>query len=293
MTVTTTHQFGELQRQLTAADDRDAFIAENGDWLAREVEALLERTGGGSHRILSLDVFDTLLLRDDTSELTRFAEIGARMAREVAAEGKATPEADGLVARYLGTRASYRAGPRVNGCGEGALDEIHLVASRLLSGHDGYVDRFIDIEIEREAASVRVHPVLSAVLARHRERGGRVVLLSDMYMRASHIERLLATSGVARDAYDLLVSSADTKVSKASGLVFELVEREMEASPDDFLHVGDALRGDFQRAIARGWRAVHLPIPDKSIAARREDHFRTLESLRERHGIELGIAAPS
>ena len=31
--------------------------------------------------ILSLDVFDTLLLRDNYSELTRFIEIGERMAK--------------------------------------------------------------------------------------------------------------------------------------------------------------------------------------------------------------------
>jgi hypothetical protein len=44
---------------------------------------------------------------------------------------KRTPSTHSI-ARHLGTRASYRAGPRVDGCGEGSLREIHETAARIL-----------------------------------------------------------------------------------------------------------------------------------------------------------------
>jgi hypothetical protein len=64
-----------------------------------------------------------------------------------------------------------------------------------------------------------------------------------MYMHADQIAELLARSGIRADLYDALYSSADTKVSKASGGIFDRIDEAAHAHR--VVHVGDSLRGDY------------------------------------------------
>jgi hypothetical protein len=134
--------------------------------LEARLDALMPENG-----ILSLDVFDKFLVRDNSSELTRFVEIGTRM---VAHAGGVAP-IDAFLARYLGTKASYRAGSRVNSCGEGSLTEIHRVASRLVGYEEGLAGAFVEIELDRETERLSVNAPLLGYIRRHRDRGGKVI----------------------------------------------------------------------------------------------------------------------
>lgn len=282
--------FGALETELTEAPDRAALFADP-QFQARLSARIADVARG--RPILSFDVFDTLLLRDRSSELTRFAEIGARMA-ELAAEATGRPisAADGLVARHLGTKATYRAAPTAQGCREGSLTELHRTASRLLVGDDRLADAFIDAELDYEAARLSPNLALLEELDRARAAGGCAILITDMYMHAHQVARLLERHGMPAERYDLLVSSADTRVSKASGKIFPLVEERMGAGPDAFCHLGDSRRGDFSQAIARGWAALHLPLAKADIDARRADHLATAAALAKGHGLHLDVALP-
>ncbi|HMN14236.1 MAG TPA: hypothetical protein PKD55_18120, partial [Bellilinea sp.] len=199
--------------------------------------------------ILSLDVFDTLLLRDNSSELTRFIEIGGRMAAHI---GGVAPM-DGFMARHLGTKATYRASKTVKGCREGSLTEIHRAASCLLTGNDRASSDFIEIELDYEAGRITPNSLLIDYIRRHCQRGGQAILVSDMYMHAEQIAELLEKVGVEGALFAKIFSSADSKVSKASGGIFAVIEEALSASSDTFVHVGDSLHGDFQRPLAHGW----------------------------------------
>ena len=298
--ITSVYRFDDIQGPLAAATSRRQLLT-NKDFsatLARKVESMLPEEGG----ILSLDIFDTLLTRDNSSEITRFVEIGARMADIVnAPAGKAgtanrvpptVSAIDAFLARYLGTKASYRASKPVKGCREGSLSEIHATASRLLTGDSRLSDAFIEAELAYEATRMKPSRPLIDIVKRHRKNKGRVVLLTDMYMHDLQVETLLRKLRVDRKLFDLIVSSADTKVSKASGGMFEIVEKALEAEPAQFVHVGDSLRGDFQRPMERGWQAIHLPIPEAEIVVRRKDHLKTASMLAKEHGISVDIAMP-
>ncbi len=288
--VTTVHRFDALEGGITEAGSWVGWLADDANRiaLAERLHALVSPSG-----ILSLDVFDTLVIRDDVSELSRFVEIGARMA-DIVRMHRPTHRLtalDAFVARDLGTKASYRASTPVDGVREGSLTEIHRTASRILTGSDVYADAFIDAELRYEAGRLSPNPFLLDYANQHRARGGRVLLLSDMYMHAEQIAALLHAVGVSDDRYDTLISSADTKLSKASGGVFAIAEERLGVGPGDICHVGDSLHGDFRQPKARGWRALHLPVPDSRIRARRADHIATLARLRE-HGLDSDIAVP-
>jgi FMN phosphatase YigB (HAD superfamily) len=276
-------RFDVIEAELTATKDRQALLGNRR--FRRMVFDSLDRMIGaedGKPGLLSLDVFDTLLLRDGSSEVRRFGEIGARMAQIA---GRGTQAIDALVARHLGTKASYRAGPRVDGCGEGSLREIHETAARILGLPATIAQAFIEAEIACEAGRVFPNTLLISYIRKHQARGGKTVLISDMYMHADQIAELLARAGVRPDLYDALYSSADTKVSKASGGIFGRVTEAADAS--HVLHVGDSLLGDYLKPREFGWRAMLMPVPATLLEERRRDHAACIAELWQKHRLNL------
>lgn len=296
MTVTAYHRFDTIEHKMTEASaGRHSLFA--SDSFPSELEECLDRLIYGesnSAKILSLDIFDTLLLRDNSSEITRFFEVGEAMAR-LATDylGAAVTQVDAFMARMLGTKATYRASPLVRGCREGSLTELHRTASSLLIGSGALLDPFVEAELLNEKKRLTLNPFLHTYINRHRDRGGRVILITDMYMHAEQVAELLGMLGVSRDSYDGLLSSADTKVSKSSGGIFEMAEQEMDAPGEQFVHLGDSFRGDVARPLGHGWQALHLPISAADTLERRKDHLTTAAMLKSEHSLELDIAMPN
>ena len=291
--VTRVYQFGALESRLRRCHDRNAMF-EDPEFAGDLAQRLDEMLGdAGTAPVLSLDVFDTLLLRDDSSELTRFFEIGKEMAAVASSRLSLTiTQQDAFLARHMGTKATYRCRDRIKGFGEGSLTEIHQTSSRILCGTSDLAEDFIAAELDYERQRTTANQALVVYMREMRSRGGRVALITDMYMHANHVESLLSAHGISPGSYDYLVSSADQIVSKASGKLFAVVEKALSAKPGEFVHVGDSLKGDMQRPLEQGWQALHLPISTGGVQRRRADHLQTASHLRESFGLNVDIAMP-
>ncbi len=127
------------------------------------------------------------MMPDNYSKLTRFIEIGERMAK---CAGTSNP-IDSFLACHLATKASYRAGKMINGCREGSLTEIHLTTSRLLGVGDEMAKTFVDVEIDYETERLSPNALLIDFVRMHCEKGGRAILVSDMYMTLIKSRNLL------------------------------------------------------------------------------------------------------
>jgi FMN phosphatase YigB (HAD superfamily) len=235
-------------------------------------DAVLARAEG--REVLSLDIFDTLLVRDAVPEAERFARISEAM-RAALPEGLRPADAqDILIPRVEAFRFTYRTRPRIEGCAEGSLDDmLAQIARAVAPGADDIaelVETLRRAEIATEAASLRPNLALIDAIDAFRAQGGRVVLVSDMYIGADDIAEIVeavAPGLMAKVAR--LWSSADVIVSKRSGKVFARIEADMGLMPRDFVHFGDSLPGDVLRPRARGWAAWHMPVPRRTIADRR------------------------
>ena len=292
MTVSAYYRFDEIEGQLAKAPTGRHQLFSNQEFQKQLGERLDALLAGG--KILSLDVFDTLVLRDNSSELTRFYEIGGRMAEIASAStGEEVSQLDAFVARHLGTKATYRASKRQQGCREGSLTELHRTASRILVGSDDLTNDFVSAELAYEAERIVPNPFLVPYITKYRDAGGKVALITDMYMHAEQVSSLLEALEIATDSHDFLISSADSKVSKASGGIFTLVEQEFDAQPEQFVHLGDSFRGDVAKPIGNGWTAMHLPVSEFDIVERRRDHLETQQMLSERHNLTIDVAMPS
>lgn len=283
-------QFGLLENRLYECDDRRAayedqnFVAPIRDVFDRELRD--EKT------VFSLDVFDTLLLRDNSSELERFFEFGGAMSALHARVSKRQGfnPIDGFLARHMGTKASYRASARVMGAREGSLNEIHLTASRLLGLDDDWAPRFVESEIACEAKRIAPNPFLMDYVREVKARGNPVILLSDMYFHADHIRSLLKALDVDDGLFDRIYSSGDEKISKASGLIFKKVAHHLKAN--SFFHIGDSFRSDFANPVRMGWSAMHLPLARSDIMRRRESHDRMTRIMKDKYFLTADVQRP-
>lgn len=246
-------RFGEIEMSFEQCGDRSLLLAAKSSVLIEKLWAAFVKSGA---TILSLDVFDTFLIRNWKPEARRWYEVS-----EQVAELASVTAWDAYVARNMATVSSYRTRKAVGGCREGHIDDILRMQIRMLNADRLTVERLKQIEIDYEIANLSPNPLLMELARRVQAQGGRVVLVTDMYLDAKSVWKIV--EGVCGDdaPVDDIVSSADTVVSKRSGLVFEHVEDVMSAAPDAFFHIGDSRIGDFVMPVRRGWSAIHLPIP--------------------------------
>ena len=98
-------------------------------------------------------------------------------------------------------------------------------------------------ERARELRDVSVVPEIAAFVRELRERGLRVLYVSDMYLDEELIREMLAARGLLLPGDGLYVSSAHG-VLKATGELFSLVLEREGLAPRELVHVGDNFESD-------------------------------------------------
>lgn len=227
--------------------------ANSGRGGLQEARHLLD---SGAVKVLSLDIFDTLLLREWTSELERFEGAAVFHHRRF----PRIPERELYEARALAHRMAYQSVAPVQGCREAAAERIFNIMARILELPADAVPILMEEELNYEAAHLRPNPIVLDLAKRARKCGIPVIAVSDMYWGgkalSSLLERLLPESGMIGNIY----SSSDFGVSKDSGNLFDHVLRETGCAPEALLHLGDDFQADFLSPFVRhGIRSVWLP----------------------------------
>lgn len=246
-------RFGEAERTFEECDNRPQLIANHAEEL---IQRLWDAYRASGATVLSLDVFDTFLIRNNKPEARRWYEVSAQVAELISAAPW-----DVYVARNLATVLSYRTRAAVEGCREGHIEDILKVQKRLISANQLTTEALKQIEINYEIQNLAPNHLFLDLCGLVQSVGGRVILISDMYLDAASISKIIRGVCGTKVPVDDIISSADTVISKRSGRVFEHIEAKMSAEPRDFFHIGDSRIGDFVMPTRRGWSAIHLPVP--------------------------------
>jgi FMN phosphatase YigB (HAD superfamily) len=231
------------------------------DWVDRGACRAFGRAAlDDATRVVSVDVFDTLLLRTGRPEAARYFEIGQRQLRALADHGYRTAlgAEDLMHLRLLAARAAYRNAPLVQGVRDAGYDDI----LRLLCAGMG-LPRTAEVplraaELEYEAGALRPNRALVDILERCHLAGKRLVCISDMYLPGRDIATLLRTH-VPHRPLEAVYSSADAGVTKSSRLLFGHVAAALGVQPAQMVHGGDSRRSDCEAACAAGVRGFYLP----------------------------------
>lgn len=138
-----------------------------------------------------------------------------------------------------------------------------------------YEDRLLDMvsgyELDMENSMLVPRKMLVDWLAELADSGKRIFIISDMYLPASYLKKLVSHGGFL-DLIEDVISSADTFLAKASGRAYSMVAEKYSLHPETWLHVGDNLHSDGMMAAEAGVDAliIHDPLEDqrKSIVKR-------------------------
>ncbi|MCK7578308.1 MAG: hypothetical protein MZV65_22910 [Chromatiales bacterium] len=229
--------------------------------------------------IHSFDIFDTLITRRVGTPRGVFVHLQRRLladpqglphelCRRFAHERVAAEYAARLEARERDPQAAHQVE-------EIDFADIHACLGRRHGLTQADIERLMELELAAEAEFLYGVPEMLARFRALAERGERVVLISDMYLRRSDLKRLLdGIDPFLLEAAPLYLSS-EIKLNKASGRLFEHVAEVEGVALAEIRHIGDNPISDISRPREKGCQvtlfdACHLT-PDEAFGANEDD----------------------
>lgn len=223
-----------------------------------------EATLLGGVKLVSTDLFDTLLLRRLRSERARIIAGERSFARHLAEQKLQVAEGALVEARLEAQRLAYRALDLALQDGEVALRDVIRRQLIMLGLPRAKVEALCEmrlaIELETEKASLRPNHELAALLRRCRSDGHRVVAISDIGLPTTSLEALVAHVH-GSNLLDKIYSSADLGMTKRRGALFHAVLAAEGVDARQTLHIGDDQLADHIIPSGLGLRTLHLPRP--------------------------------
>ncbi|MCK5818676.1 MAG: hypothetical protein KAH18_05370 [Psychromonas sp.] len=204
-------------------------------------------------KIISVDIFDTLLLRCANSEVTRFFKAATALK-------ESSPELK--IDRYKVFTTRHKAHHSLYALyhqgilSEPNIESIFNYQINLLKNKQLTLELFLDAETKIELESLSLNqPLLKALEVL--SASSKIVLLSDMYLTSKFIKNILDAKNVNLK-YDLHVSN-EIKKSKAKGDAYPWLIDKYGVSPEDILHMGDNYNSDVLSADKFSISAIHTP----------------------------------
>ncbi|MCH7376066.1 hypothetical protein MM182_11860 [Aeromonas sp. MR19] len=228
---------------------------------------------GKGIRIISVDIFDTLLLRNGYSEERRFM-LAAKKIKELCPEIKSNVR-DIFISRYMSHHWLYRLYQQKQLNKEPTIQEILGVQLSMLGDDLISLQKLLDAELAVESDVLALNEDLYSWLKAQAQRGIKVVFFSDMYLSTEIINTLLLRNSVDLP-FDLFVS-CESGVSKHQGTAFPWLSNKYNVSAEEILHLGDNYSADYNNAIAAGVNALHTPRSAKFYIL--EDAFKWFDKL--------------
>ena len=196
-------------------------------------------TAAQQRRLLSCDVFDTVLTRRVGGTSGLFLILGQRLAR------KGLIQCSGEVFARARHEANRRA--RVNAGRGVAINDIYAELQFSLHLTDVQRDQLQAEELLLESELLAAIPETTERLHEARRAGLSVAFLSDMYLDSSFIRRQLESHSLCQDDDGLYVS-CELGCGKEDGRAFRLVAEQEEVHIGSVLHRGNDLRSDIRAA---------------------------------------------
>lgn len=227
--------------------------------LSSETESLLYRSAlyqklkiklaSSDVKVLSLDIFDTLLRRNCDDPAWVFEE----SARRVSAERQISVEPYDY--RQCRIEAEKKARHK-SVTEEVTLSEIFDCLAL------GYEDkkRLMELELEVEKEILYLDPIIVELVFLAKTLGKRVILISDMYLPGAFLSELVG-SLIGKGIIEYTFCSSDIRLTKATGSMFSHVLGELSLSANQIFHIGDNEYADIKNAKVNNIDSFHYEEP--------------------------------
>ncbi len=210
----------------------------------------------GAIKVLSLDVFDTLLWRRVPEAADAFLPFG----RALSAAGRIAPYVAPLGFSDLRRAAERFAREQVQaatGYREVTLADIHgAMPDHIFAPGFNLADR-VQAELAFERAQMILDQEIVTLMRAAKDAGARVVLASDTYFTSAQLRDFLAAAGLGDPSLiDRIYASCEVGKPKYRDM-FDVILKDEGVPAGAVLHVGDTLEADVYPCRARGIAVVH------------------------------------
>ena len=217
----------------------------------------MELPAYGDYKLISADIFDTLLLRTVAKATDLFIKVWDKAVERGIAGSAITSR------EYMKLRIEMERRARFNAPGrEVSLEDIYGQFPRFITDD---IEALMSVELECEKECCYVNPYILGWLESAKKHGCVLVLVSDMYLSSSSIKGILEHNGICTSMFDSIIVSNEYKCSKQDGALFKvLLEKYPQYGASGMLHIGDNKNADYQQPLKLGINAFHYDvIPEK------------------------------
>jgi FMN phosphatase YigB (HAD superfamily) len=249
------------------------------------------------YKLRTIDVWDTMLRRKSYPEFSKL--VSAHVLN-------LTRRCD-IAAAYPDHWAIYQERCAIEGelarqgGGEYEIQDVLLqLLERILHAEDQSAEDLLaiatglaELEFEFELRNTYLDPDLFEFIAKYPAE--RTIFLSDFYMSAVKLKRLLTHHGVSHKVPDG-ISSCDVGLNKRSGQLFVHVHETYSITPSEHVHIGDNLRADVEVPRRKGIKAVHFEPEEEHFKRQEKAIFLTDRAALFRHisaKVEAAVEAES
>ena len=226
-------------------------------------------------RVISFDVFDTLLLRPVRTEAEKFGLLEKDFRKITDAHisfVRLRTMAEATLRRRILRHELQRE--------DVTIDEIYEVMEKEFGLAPSAAAGLAQKEMELERRLCHARKAGRYLFDQALRSGRRVILLSDMYLRSGQLRELLAGNGFPfvkegseicgqegrmipdgnsdREPIPVYVSS-ETGLRKSTGSMFRKLPEILGVEPSQILHIGDSMQSDILPARENGIKALWLP----------------------------------
>lgn len=194
-----------------------------------------------SYDVVSFDIFDTLIFRPVSQPTDVFYLIGEKLGISDFKNIRAWAESDARLKCYQKHKHM-----------EISLKDIWL---NLQEDVGVLAEGGMQVEIDTELSVCYANPFMLEVWKELIKRNKRIIVVSDMYLPASVLERMLQKNGFT--GYEKLYVSCEYEKNKASGTLFKFVKEDY--SNERIIHVGDNSHSDDEMARKNGFSTYPYP----------------------------------
>ena len=192
-------------------------------------------------KVVSFDVFDTLIFRITSSPEVIFDFVGEQFGM------------DGF--RNIRIKSQQEISRIILKSGKAPHANIDEIYDYIAKKHPGYAwEEAKKLEINMEKDAVFCNKEIFEIYQYALEKGKRVIAVSDMYFDGTMIKEMLddcGYNGIAK-----IYSSADLKKTKYERTIFAEVSSRENVKPNEIVHIGDNKKSDVELAGESGWNAV-------------------------------------
>ncbi|MFM5096974.1 HAD-IA family hydrolase [Aeromonas veronii] len=234
---------------------QESFLGDND---IKEIKSFASRVSNirkPSFKIVSFDIFDTLLVRPYSKPVDLFKKLDSDVSSytngRILNFHKLRQEAEKSLRNEKGLSKSVFKEIKLNEI----YDRLNALTNNKLSSTE--INYLIDLEISEELSCL--YPRESGMkLFREAVRcGKRVIIVSDMYLPESAIVEILNKNGIV--GYEKLFLSSTIGLRKHEGDLFKYVTKDLKVKPEEIIHIGDNEYGDIQMAKENGYSTLWTP----------------------------------